>query len=87
MPAVGSRCASTAPGNRASGIAPGASARRLGRRARRLIPGVWVGRRLRTGARYVYRVRGGRVGLVAITGAPELRRPARLRSDLHAAGW
>lgn len=79
--------ASTAPGSRASGIAPGASARRLGRRARRLIPGVWVGRRLRTGARYVYGVRGGGVGLVAITGAPELRRPARLRSDLHAAGW
>jgi hypothetical protein len=77
---------STARGDLAGGIGPGASARRLGRRARRLMPGVWVGRSLRSGARYVYGVRGGRVRFVAVAAALELRSAARLRSDLHVAG-
>ena len=77
--------ASTAPQDRASGIAPGTPARRLGRRAHRLMPGVWVGRKLRAGARYVYGIRAGRVDFVAITTARELHRAARLRSDLQAA--
>jgi hypothetical protein len=78
--------ASTAPGDRAGGIAPGHPARRLDRRARRLMPGVWVGHRLRAGARYVYGVRGGRVRFVAVATAPELRRAALLQSGLRAAG-
>jgi hypothetical protein len=78
--------ASTAPGDRVGGIGPGASARRLGRRAHRVMPGVWVGRRLSTGAHYVYGVRNGRVRFVAITTASQARSTTRLRSDLRAAG-
>jgi hypothetical protein len=52
----------------------------------RMMPGVWVGRRLRAGARYVYGVRAGRVRFVAVTTAPELRSAALLRSGLRAAG-
>jgi hypothetical protein len=78
--------ASTAPGDRAGAIAPGSSVRRLSRRAHRLATGVWVGAKLRGGARYVYGVRAGRIRFVAVTTASELRRPARLSSDLTAAG-
>jgi hypothetical protein len=78
--------ASTAPGDRAGGFAPGRPARRLSRRANRMMPGVWVGRKLRAGARYVYGVRAGRVRFVAVTTAPELRSAALLRSGLRAAG-
>ena len=78
--------ASTAPGDRAGGIAPGSSARRVSRHARRVSSGVWMGRKLRGGAAYVYGTRAGRVRFVAVAAAAELRSPARLRSDLKAAG-
>jgi hypothetical protein len=78
--------ASTAPRHLAGGVAPGARARRLTGRARRLMPGVWVGRRLRAGVRYIYGVRSGRVRFVAVTTAAEVRSTTRLRSDLQAAG-
>jgi hypothetical protein len=78
--------ASTAPGTAAGAISPRSSGRRLRGRARRLMPGLWVGRSLHGGARYVYGVGGGRVRFVAITTAAELRSAARLRSDLKAAG-
>jgi hypothetical protein len=78
--------ASTAPGNRADGIGSGAPSRRLGRRARRLLPGVRVAPGPSAGSRYLYGIRGGRVRFVAVTTAAELRHAARLRSDLRAAG-
>jgi hypothetical protein len=78
--------ASTAPGHLAGGIGVGAPARQVHSRARRLIPGVWVGGKLRGGARYLYGIRGGRVRYVALATATELRSKARLRADLQAAG-
>ncbi|HEV3230052.1 MAG TPA: Coagulation factor 5/8 type domain-containing protein [Solirubrobacteraceae bacterium] len=86
-----SMIASTAPGDLAGRIGPGSRARRLRRRARRVMPGVWVGRRTRAGTRYVYGVRRGRVRFVAVTTASTRRARARrskaqLRSDLQAAG-
>jgi hypothetical protein len=77
--------ASTAPGAVAGAISPRSPARRLSRRAHRLRPGLWVGRALHGGTRYVYGVSAGRVRFVAITTAAELRSTARLRSDLKAA--
>ncbi len=78
--------ASTASGDGAGGIGAGAFSRRLAGRAHRLIPGVWVGRRLGGGARYVYGVRGGRVSYTAVATAAALRSATGLRSDLRAAG-
>ena len=72
---------STASGNGAGGIGPGDSAGPLGSRARRLTPGLWLGRN-----GYVYGARGGRVSFVAVAAASELRSAAQLRSDLRAAG-
>jgi hypothetical protein len=77
---------STASGDRAGGIVPGTSYRRLSGHAQKLSPGVWVGRRLRGGARYVYGVSGKRVSFVAVATAAELRSASRLRSDLRGAG-
>jgi hypothetical protein len=77
---------STARGDRAGGIGLGAGANRLRRGASRLAPGVWVGRRLAGGARYVYGVRGGGVRYVAVAAAAEVRSVSRLRSDFGAAG-
>jgi hypothetical protein len=74
--------ASTARGDRAGGIRTGSAAQR---RKRRFAPGVFLGRRLRGGRRYVYGVRGGRVRFVAIATATELRSAKRLRADLRAA--
>src|SRR5207244_12589549 len=53
--------ASTARGDRAGGIGPGASASGLSGRARELTSGVWVG-----GGRYVYGVHCGCVCIVAV---------------------
>jgi hypothetical protein len=78
--------ASTASGDAAGGVHPGASARRSERHAHRLMSGVWEGGKLRGGARYVYGVRGGRIRYVAVASAAELRSRARLRADLKAAG-
>jgi hypothetical protein len=77
---------STASGDRAGGIATGASTRRLHGHASKLASGLWVGRKLRGGARYLYGVSGKRVSFVAVATAPELRTSSRLRSDLRAAG-
>ena len=76
----------TAKGDRAGGIGAGASTARLKRGATRLASGLWEGRRLAGGARYVYGVRGGRVSYVAVAGAGELRKVSGLRSDIRAAG-
>jgi hypothetical protein len=79
--------ASTASGNSAGGIGPGATARQVRSRARQLMPGVWVGSPLRGGARYLYGIRSGRLRFVVIATADELRSSkARLRADLQAAG-
>ena len=76
----------TAKGDTAGGIGAGASTARLKRGATRLASGLWEGRRLAGGARYVYGVRGGRVRYVAVAGAAELRKVSGLRSDIRAAG-
>jgi hypothetical protein len=78
--------ASTTPGDLAGRIGPGDSARRLRRRGRVLMPGVWIGRRSPAGVRYVYGVSARRVRFAAITTAAELHSPARLKADLQAAG-
>ncbi len=76
---------SNAPGSIAGAVGVGALTRRLSG-AHRVLSGVWVGRRLARGARYLYGVRSGRVRYAGITSAAELRRASRLRSDLRAAG-
>jgi hypothetical protein len=79
--------AATAAGDTANGIGAGATMTALLKhRARRLAPGLWAGRRLAAGARYLYGVRGGRVRYVADASQSELHSIARLRSDLRAAG-
>ena len=79
--------ATTATGDKANGIGVGATIARLRSAGRRAWPpGLWEGRRLAHGARYVYGVRGGRVRYVAVAGAGELRKVSRLRADLSAAG-
>ncbi len=78
--------ASSARGDSAGGVGPGSSARRLSGRARRLAVGLWTGRRLRGGARYVYVLQGGRVRSVILASRAELHNRARLRADLRAAG-
>ncbi len=79
---------STARGTRANGIAPGAQLSRLRThgRATRVGAGLWEGRRLAGGSRFVYGVRGNRVAFVAVAGAGQLRKLALLRSDLRSAG-
>jgi hypothetical protein len=77
--------ASTASGDHAGGLAPGAPVRRLRAAAHQLMSGVWVGRPLRGGARYVYGVRGGRVRFVAVGTFSGRRQKATLRSYLQAA--
>jgi hypothetical protein len=78
--------ASTAPGDLAGGIGAGAPARQVHSRARRLVSGVWLGPRLRGGARYVYGIRGSLVRFVAIASAADVSSTARLRADFQAAG-
>ncbi len=78
--------ATTAKGDAANGIGAGATTARVKRGATRLASGLWQGRKLAGGARYVYGVRGGRVRYVAVARGAELRNVSRLRSDLRAAG-
>jgi hypothetical protein len=77
--------ASTARGDVASGIHPGESVRRLGRRVHRVGPGVWAGRRLANGARFVYAVAHRRVQFVAVAAHGRLL-PAATAAGLRAAG-
>jgi hypothetical protein len=77
---------STAAGERAGAIRVGASLREVRAAARRLAAGVWIGRGLRSGARYVYGVRNGRVRYVALVAGTVAQRRVRLQADLAAAG-
>jgi hypothetical protein len=78
-----SMIASTAPGDRASGVAAGSSAAGLGRA---VLSGVFVRPAPQSRTAFAYGVRGGRVVYVAVIRAAELSDPAQLRSDLKAAG-
>jgi hypothetical protein len=78
--------ASTARANRAAGVGTGASATLLRTRATLLGGGVWLGRRLRGGARHVYGVRGGRVRFVGVASRSEVASRRALSGDLRAAG-
>ncbi len=78
--------ATTAKGDKANGIGVGATMARLRRGATRLSSGLWEGRKLAGGSRYVYGVRGGRVRYVAVAGAGQLRSVSRLRSAIRSAG-
>jgi hypothetical protein len=77
---------STARGDHAGAIAPGSPARRLRGHARGLGAGLWVGRKLRGGASYVYGTRAGHVRFIALVSSAGVRSRARLRSDLRAGG-
>jgi len=77
--------ASSAPGYRAAGVAPGTRVRALRRRARRAVGNVWLGRRLQGGARFAYVVRRGRVATLAVVSGPAPQRAA-LAADVRAAG-
>lgn len=70
----------------AFGIHPGSSARRLRGHATPFASGVWVGQRLRRGARLIYGVSHGRVRFVGVAARSEFISRAVLRSDLRAAG-
>jgi hypothetical protein len=59
---------------------------RISRRATRWLPGVWVGRALRGGARYVYVTQGsGTVRYVAVAARSALSSKSVLATDLRAA--
>ena len=77
---------STSRGYRAGGLAPGAGASRIARRARSLGGGLWLGLRLAGAARFLYGVRRGRVVYVAVVRGREAGSAAMLRGELHAAG-
>ena len=78
--------ASTAPGDRATGVGTGSPVARLGRAARQFSPRIRVVSARGSHTAHVYGVGGGRVTYVAVTRSAELRDPAQLRSDLNAAG-
>jgi hypothetical protein len=78
---------STATGSAANGVGVGATTARLRRRrATRLASGLWEGRKLAGGARYLYGLREGKVRYVALASAAELRSVSRLRADISASG-
>ncbi len=76
--------ATAAHGVSAAGMRP--SARAHLRHARRISAGVWIGPRLRGGAREVFGVRHGRIAFVAVATRATAARPKALRADLAAAG-
>jgi hypothetical protein len=73
-------------GTAAGGVRVGAPLWKLAGHASRVSGGVWIGRRLRGGARYVYGVSWGHVHYVAVASPAEVGSHARLASDLRAAG-
>jgi hypothetical protein len=83
---------STAPGYRAGGLRPVSGPRPVARVARSLGGGVWLGRRLAHGARFIYGVQGGGVRWVGVLAGPTAGRLATLGrvqgllADAHAAG-
>jgi microsomal dipeptidase-like Zn-dependent dipeptidase len=77
--------ASSARRHRSGKVHPGTRARILKGRAKRRKSGLWIGRRVRRGARRVYLVRKRRVRVVAIAKRSLVRRPGALRRLLRAA--
>ncbi|MGI8507207.1 MAG: hypothetical protein ACR2MK_10500 [Solirubrobacteraceae bacterium] len=78
--------ASSSPGVRAGRLHPGSRASAVARVARSLGHGLWLGRRLARGTRFVYRARAGRVTWVAAVTPYAARSRARLRGDASTAG-
>ncbi len=77
---------STAPRYRVGSVHPGARAGAVTRGARSIGHGLWLGKRLRDGARYVYGVRGGRVRFAGVASRRAARSVRRLRADVRSAG-
>jgi hypothetical protein len=78
--------ASDARAARAAGLGTGTSVAKVSRHAHRLIAGVWAGRVLRGGARYLYVTQGsGTVRYVAVATRSTLKSASVLRADLRAA--
>jgi hypothetical protein len=77
--------ASSARRHRSGRVHPGSRARILRGRAKKRKGGLWIGRRVRRGARRVYLVRKGRVRVVAIAKRSLARRRGALRKLLRAA--
>jgi hypothetical protein len=78
--------ASTARGDRAAGVGPGASAGGLAGRTTSAGGGVLVGSGAPGASRFVYGVHGGRVRWVAVAAGSEVGSARRLHADLRAAG-
>ncbi len=78
--------ASSVRGYRAGRVRVGSRAGRIRRSTRSLGHGLWLGRRLRGGSRYVYGVRGGRVRWVAVVSRRSSRHARAVRSAVRAAG-
>ncbi|HET9104963.1 MAG TPA: Coagulation factor 5/8 type domain-containing protein [Solirubrobacteraceae bacterium] len=81
--------ASSAPRSVTGALHPGARApraARLRRLGRSLGHGLWLGHRLRGGARRLYRVRAGRIAWTAVVSGADARHPRQLRADARAAG-
>jgi hypothetical protein len=76
---------SNAAGNTAGGIGAGASTGKLVGKATAVRPGVWLGGKLSGGARYVYVLRNNKVRAAGVASAADVKHPAQLRADLHAA--
>lgn len=74
-------------GYRAGGLTPGDRAAVLKTdHARRFEAGVWVSQPLRSSARYIYGIQGGRIRFVGLVAKDDLGSRSRLRSELEAAG-
>jgi len=78
--------ASDAAGELADGIGPGADSSALTNHAMDAGGGVWLGRALEDGGRYVYVVRHGLVAAAAVASAADANDLVRLRADLRQAG-
>ena len=76
---------SDAPGHKAQKVGVGHPVRLLRGKATTFAPGLMT-RRLRSGARLVYRIRRGRVRYVAVATADVAKNPGRLRGYLRLAG-
>ena len=76
---------SSAHGYQVEGIAPGSRVAFVARVGRSLGSGLWLGRRLAHGSRFVYGVRHGRVSFLGLVSGADARSLRSLRSDVHAA--
>jgi hypothetical protein len=69
------------------GIRPGVPAARVARvAARSLGGGLWLGRGMSRGSRYVFRVRGGRVAVVGVAARSVARSDGAVRAAVRASG-